>query len=188
MTHYQTGHNMRLTSATLSTMGAPLGTIAYSPDGLRRYRLIQASELLNLGKALAYDRAANTAALMTHTTADPELYAGLTLSRRVAVPAVEIAASAYGWIQFLGPALIEVEANTAQAVKLYSSATAGQLTATQGSDGVLISGCRLTAARGNTAGVGSAILNFGRIRNFDRFPDGYLSGSVRPDGTFTPDP
>jgi hypothetical protein len=79
---------------------------------------------------------------------------------RVGVPAAAMASGDYGWVQFYGPATVQVLASAAANVALNTTATAGALDddATTGAKSIL--GAHLTTARGGTAGTAPAMLNW----------------------------
>ena len=78
----------------------------------------------------------------------------------VGVPAVNIAASSYGWVQIKGPADLQVLASAAANVRLNTTATAGALD-DDGTAGTKdVHGIALTTARAATQGSAPAMLNY----------------------------
>jgi hypothetical protein len=96
---------------------------------------------------------------VTHTVAHMTTTTGLR-GLLVGVPAVDIAASSYGWVQIKGPANLQVLASAAANVRLNTTATAGALDddGTAGSKDVL--GIALTTARAASQGLAPAMLNY----------------------------
>lgn len=73
--------------------------------------------------------------------------------QRVGVPQTSIAAGQYGWLAIRGAMTLEVGANCAADVQLYTTATGGRL---DDAATTLVAGIKLTTARGGTDGPAPA--------------------------------
>lgn len=133
-------------AASLAIGGAALGNYAFDGAG--------GVYVLAVGNATTTISANNAAGLDTTSFTIEPLTAALVTTRRLAVPVVDIPAGLYGWVLVRGACVVEVEANSAAGVPLYTTATPGRLTSATG--GTLVPTVMLITARGAGSGPASA--------------------------------
>ena len=92
-------------------------------------------------------------------TAVTHALAGANEAAPIGWPLVAVADDEYAWFQTVGTADIQVSASAGAKAELYTSGTAGQLDDSSGSQ-TKIQRVRLITARGATAGLAPALLNF----------------------------
>ncbi len=99
-----------------------------------------------------------------------EAYGALALSTSndargdlVGVAAVAIPSASYGWLQTIGPCLMNVLASCAANVRINTTATGGSLDDDGTTGAMAVDGIYLTTARGGTNGSAAGILNAPQI-------------------------
>jgi hypothetical protein len=127
-----------------------VGTRAIGNNGTE-WMYVQASAAVTATFACVIS-VTNTVAHMTTTTGLRGLLVG--------VPAVDIAANSYGWVQIKGPANLQVLASAAANVRLNTTATAGALDDDGTSTTKEVLGIALTTARAASQGLAPAMLNY----------------------------
>lgn len=140
------------TNLAVSGHGFALGSFAWSQG--KGYVYVAAASALVAGDAVAINETF-TGTLLT-TTTSPRGF-------RVGVAPIAFTSGDRGWVQVYGAASLSVLASCAANARLNTTATGGAFDDDATTGAKVIENAVLTTARGGTAGVATAILNYPQV-------------------------